>query len=177
MRLKGKGDGDKAASEAPRQARASAAVPSIVSPEMRVTGNLVSAGEVQIDGHVDGDVKAETLTVGEQGQINGTVQAAHLRVLGHIDGEIHAENVTVLASGRINGDVIHDSLAIEAGAMVEGHCRRRSQDGAGEPGAPARGQAAASPNTTGAGEPPTGPANGQAGGAWMGDDQDAAKLS
>jgi cytoskeletal protein CcmA (bactofilin family) len=174
MRLKGKGDNDKSVSATPRQNRASAAVPSIVSPEMTVTGNLVSSGEVQIDGLVDGDVQAESLTVGEQGQINGTVQAGHLRVLGHIDGEIHADNVTVLASARVNGDVVHESLAIEAGAMIEGHCRRRSQDKPGQVGASVTTSVAAAEHH---GQTPYGASNGQSGTPWESDGKDAAKLS
>jgi len=175
MRLKGKNEGEKAAPEGPRPARASAAVPSIVSPEMTVTGNLVSSGEVQIDGHVDGDVQADSLTVGENGQINGTVQAGHLRVLGHIDGEIQADNVTVLTSARVNGDVIHESLAIEAGAMIEGHCRRRSQAATTATTAPSRtrGATGGDSDTDGAAGMP----NGRSDGAWVSDGEAGATVS
>jgi cytoskeletal protein CcmA (bactofilin family) len=111
------------AAEAPQRPRGNA-VPSIVSPDMTITGNVNSQGDVQIDGKVDGDVAAETLTIGEGGTINGTVRARTLRVLGVVTGEIQAEDVTLMASARVQGDVIHASLAIEAGAHIEGHCRR-----------------------------------------------------
>lgn len=109
-------------------AKKSAAVPSIVSPELTITGNLSTSGDIQVDGTVDGDVEADNLTIGEYGTINGTVRASALRVLGRINGEIHGDNVTLLSSAKVNGDVAHESLAIEAGAMIEGHCRRRAQN-------------------------------------------------
>jgi cytoskeletal protein CcmA (bactofilin family) len=96
---------------------------------MTITGNVVSSGDVQVDGTVDGDVHAENLTIGDQGTINGTVRANNLRVLGQVSGEIHAETATLLSSAKVHGDIVHDSLAIEAGAMIEGHCRRREKGG------------------------------------------------
>lgn len=100
-------------------------VPSIVSPDLTVTGNLKSRGDVQVDGTVQGDVEAANLTVGETGAIKGKVNARTLRICGSIHGEVNAGSVTLAASGKVHGDVIHESLAIEAGAYVDGHCRRR----------------------------------------------------
>ncbi len=159
MRLRSKGRAAAGGQEPTRTGRGAGNVPSIVSPEMTVTGNLVSSGEVQLDGTVDGDVQAETLTIGENGTINGTVRATTLRVLGHVDGEIQADDVTILARARVRGDVVHESLAIEAGAMIEGHCRRANQAESPEAAAPAR---------RGAG------ANGETDDAWTTDDGDGA---
>lgn len=148
--------------EIPRASRGGNTVPSIVSPEMTVTGNLESSGDVQVDGTVDGDVRAETLTIGENGTINGTVRAGTLRVLGRIDGEIQAANVTILASARVRGDVVHESLAIEAGAMIEGHCRRHDTG-------PADTETARTAHAA-----LTGPANGETDAAWTAADGETA---
>ena len=42
-----------------------------------------------------------------------------LRITGDLvsDGEIHVD-------GAVIGDVLHEDLSIEAGAFLEGHCRR-----------------------------------------------------
>ena len=139
MRLRNRDRNTARGSQAPaRPGRGDGGVPSIISPEMTITGNVVSNGDVQVDGTVDGDVRAEILTIGEKGTINGTVRAATLRVLGHIDGEIQAGDVTILANARVRGDVVHESLAIEAGAMIEGHCRRHAHAEAEEAAAPAQ---------------------------------------
>lgn len=107
---------------APQKANA---VPSIVSPDLTITGNLDSKGDVQIDGHVDGDVHAESLTIGEHGSVHGAVKADKIRVCGKVIGEISAGAVTLAGTARVEGDVVHDRLAIEPGAHLEGHCRRR----------------------------------------------------
>jgi hypothetical protein len=48
-----------------------------------------------------------------------------VRVCGTVEGEIEGGTVTLAASARVLGDIVHDSLAIEPGAHLEGHCRRR----------------------------------------------------
>lgn len=100
-------------------------VPSIVSPDLKVTGNLVSRGDIQVDGEVEGDIEAANLTIGENGTVHGKVTAKTVRLCGAVHGEVHGETVTLAATARMVGDVVHESLAIEAGAHLEGHCRRR----------------------------------------------------
>lgn len=103
-------------------------VPSIVSPDLKVTGNLMSRGDIQVDGHVEGDVEAANLTIGESGAVHGKVSAKTVRLCGSVHGEIHGGTVTLAASARMMGDIVHESLAIEAGAHLEGHCRRRDPE-------------------------------------------------
>lgn len=123
------------AAPAARTAKASG-VPSIVSPELAITGNLASSGDIQVDGTVEGDVEAANLTIGENGAVHGRVQARKVRICGRVAGEVHGGEVILAASAHVYGDVIHDSLAIEAGADIEGHCRRRDKAADG-PGAAA----------------------------------------
>ncbi|MBK1667177.1 hypothetical protein CKO28_03850 [Rhodovibrio sodomensis] len=110
----------------PRQTNASGGgVPSIISPDLTITGDLNSSGDIQVDGTVKGDVTADTLTIGEHGQIKGKIRGERVRVCGTVEGEIEGGTVTLAASARMLGDIVHDSLAIEPGAHLEGHCRRR----------------------------------------------------
>lgn len=106
--------------------------PSILSAGMQVTGDIASDGEVQIDGILSGDIRCAKLTVGEAGRINGSVIADNCLVHGEVVGQIKADSVTLSRSSRVEGDVLHDMLAIEPGARLDGHCRRldtiRSED-------------------------------------------------
>jgi cytoskeletal protein CcmA (bactofilin family) len=122
------------ATASPRQAKAAGGVPSIISPDLTITGDLNSSGDIQVDGTVRGDVTADTLTIGEQGQVEGKVRGERVRVCGTVEGEIEGGTVTLAASARVLGDIVHDSLAIEPGAHLEGHCRRRGASSV-EPGA------------------------------------------
>lgn len=118
---------------AKRKALANAA-PSILSTNITVTGDLVCEGEIQVDGTVEGDVKCAKLTVGPTGTIRGSVVADWVSVQGAVNGEIRAVNIHLTRTSRVFGDVLHDSLKIEPGALIEGHCRRveKSED-SGEP--------------------------------------------
>jgi cytoskeletal protein CcmA (bactofilin family) len=99
-------------------------MPSIISSDMKVTGDIVATGEMQIDGRVDGDVKCGRLTVGETGTIKGMVHAEQALVRGRIEGHIEAGAVTLAHTAKVKGDVVHETLTIEPGADIEGLCRR-----------------------------------------------------
>ncbi|NQV44245.1 MAG: polymer-forming cytoskeletal protein [Rhodospirillales bacterium] len=101
-------------------------VPSIISADLTVTGDLVSDGELQIDGAINGDIKTDTLLIGESAHIKGEVHAKHVRVHGRVDGQISAQSVILAKTAHVCGDVIHEDLSIEKGAFLEGHCMRMS---------------------------------------------------
>lgn len=101
-----------------------APAPSILSADLKVTGNLLCDGEVQIDGVVEGDVKCSKLTVGQTGEIKGSVITEVALIRGTVSGQIRAGKVTMTRTSRVSGDVLHESLMIEPGALIEGHCKR-----------------------------------------------------
>ena len=101
-----------------------ASVPSIISADLRITGDLVCSGDIQIDGWVEGDVQSRNITVGEGATVHGGLQAESARICGIVNGEIRADNVVLEKTARVAGDVLHKSLAIEQGAFLEGMCRR-----------------------------------------------------
>ena len=86
---------------------------------------MVSQGEVQVDGEIDGNISCQMLTIGEGARISGEVTAEVVKVHGELNGKINAPTVTISRTAKVTGDVIHDSLGIEVGAYFEGHCIRR----------------------------------------------------
>ncbi len=100
-------------------------MPTIISPGMRVTGNLFSEdGELQIEGFIDGDIKCNAVVVGADSAVTGTIECEDVRVLGTVKGEIRAKTVFLGASARISGDIVHESVSVEPGAYVEGQFKR-----------------------------------------------------
>ena len=63
------------------------AVPSIVSSDLTIEGNLNSAGEIQVDGVVHGDIKCKALIVGVKGSVTGEVTAQTVRMHGAVKGD------------------------------------------------------------------------------------------
>lgn len=98
--------------------------PSIIGEDLTVTGNVLSRGEVQVDGQIQGDVHCSSLIVGEKAQITGGIVAEDVIVRGRVMGSVRGNRVTLQASSHVEGDVFHKSLAIEQGAFFEGKSRR-----------------------------------------------------
>ncbi|MGE5515306.1 MAG: bactofilin family protein [Bacteroidota bacterium] len=98
---------------------------SIIGADVRIVGNIITQGEMQIDGQVEGDIACARLIVGEGGRIVGEVTADTVRVHGRLDGRIHANAVTIAKSAEVVGDITHDTLEIEAGGRLEGHLIRK----------------------------------------------------
>lgn len=98
-------------------------VPTIISGDMAIRGNVNSAGEVQLDGTLDGDIKAATLIVGEKATVKGEIICESVTVRGRVEGGIRAKQVALAATAHIVGDILHSSLSVESGAHFEGNCR------------------------------------------------------
>lgn len=109
------------------KATADTATPSIIGTDCTLTGDVVSQGEVHVDGRVNGDVRCAVLVVGERGFITGEINADIVRVLGAVTGQIHARAVELAKTARVIGDIAHESLAVQAGAYVEGRFNRQTQ--------------------------------------------------
>lgn len=100
--------------------------PSILSADLTITGSITSEGEVQLDGTVEGDVRAGSLSIGEEATVKGEVIAESVVVRGRVEGSVRARQVQLAATARIEGDIVHATLAVESGAYFDGHCRRSS---------------------------------------------------
>ena len=104
-----------------RTGRSSA--PSIISSDLVVNGTLTSAGDIQIDGRVEGDVRSAVLVVGDKAYIHGEVMAEDVTIRGRVQGSIRARKVLLCATCHVEGNILHEAFAVETGAFFEGNCR------------------------------------------------------
>lgn len=134
-----------ASSAAPRPAApplrtgAERSAPSVIGPDLIITGNLVSKGEMQIDGEVQGDIRGTNIIIGERARITGTIVAEEAVIRGQVLGSVRSRRVMLQSSSRVEGDIFHQTLAIEQGAYFEGKSRRTDDPiaGIGQPATPA----------------------------------------
>jgi cytoskeletal protein CcmA (bactofilin family) len=110
-------------SESARSAGKSS-VPSIISADLRINGDLICSGDVQVDGWVEGDIQSRNIVIGEGATVHGSLQAETVRVCGLVKGAIKADSVVLEKTAKVTGDIMHKSLAIEQGAQLEGMCKR-----------------------------------------------------
>jgi cytoskeletal protein CcmA (bactofilin family) len=99
----------------------------VLASDIRLSGDLSSAGTVEILGEVTGDISAQTLIVGAEGQVKGSVRAETVEVRGHLEGKVSCLSFTLRSSAIVAAEVNYDTLMIESGAQIDGrfaHAKR-----------------------------------------------------
>jgi cytoskeletal protein CcmA (bactofilin family) len=96
---------------------------SVISKALKITGQLESTEDIQIDGEIDGDVRANSVKVGSNAKVKGTVYGEQVELAGTVDGRIEAKKVVLTATARMSGDVVHQDITIQSGAYIDGHCK------------------------------------------------------
>jgi len=99
---------------------------SVFAQDLVVEGDATSSGPIEVQGNVLGSLRAPEITVAGSGRVEGSVVAHELVVLGAISGMISARNVQLAPSAVVQADVIHERIAIETGAELEGRLQRRA---------------------------------------------------
>ncbi|MCJ8140215.1 bactofilin family protein [Falsirhodobacter halotolerans] len=98
---------------------------SVLSSDLTITGNIKTTGDVQVEGTVEGDIRAHLLTVGETATIRGEIVADDIVVNGRVIGRVRGLKVRLTSTARVEGDIIHKTIAIESGAHFEGSVQRQ----------------------------------------------------
>ena len=100
---------------------------SLVAENVAVKGDLVSDGDVQLDGALRGDLKVGHLSLGATGQVEGAIEADTVEVRGRVVGTITAQTVRLFATAHVDGDITHAQLSVEAGAYFAGRSVKLGQ--------------------------------------------------
>jgi cytoskeletal protein CcmA (bactofilin family) len=98
---------------------------SSISSGLSIVGKIVGNGRLAIFGHVEGEVHASTVQIGDGAQIEGNIIAEELTIGGRVQGMIRANRVKLNSTAVVKGDIYHRSLAIEENAQFEGMSRRQ----------------------------------------------------
>ncbi len=109
-------------------------VASLLAADLSITGDVVSAGPVRLDGTVEGDIRAPHLTVGAGGRVSGRIEADTARIDGTVSGHLDVRDVVLSRTARVTGDILHQNLSIEFGAHVDGNFKRRPSQTAPDTG-------------------------------------------
>lgn len=99
------------------------AEPSYIARDTTVEGNLVSDGEIHIDGSIHGTVRAHTCLIDVRGEVRGEISAEIVYVRGRVIGPISGVHVQIQAGAHVEGDVTNETISIENGAYVLGSIR------------------------------------------------------
>ena len=89
-----------------------------------ITGEIITNGDLRIDGTLKGNVRAKGLLVlGESGIIEGEVVCQNALISGVIKAKIEVvELLSLKAKANLCGDIVTNKLSIEPGANFTGSC-------------------------------------------------------
>lgn len=97
---------------------------SILSADTRLTGDLISAGDITVEGTIDGSIKCRSLTLVGQPTIKGSVEAETAHVCGTFTGELRANKVILNKTAKMRGDIYQEVIEVHTGAEFEGKVAR-----------------------------------------------------
>ena len=92
----------------------------IIPADLQITGDLVSTGDIHVEGVIHGNITCRTLTLTGQPVIKGSVKAETVRVCGTFDGKVEAKKVALTKAAKMVGEIYYETLEMEAGASFEG---------------------------------------------------------
>ena len=98
--------------------------PSVITKDVNLIGNIISEGNVDFDGNLNGNIRCTTLTIRPNGCVKGEIVANSILVYGIVKGLIRAKHVQLFAHCNVEGIIMHETISIEDGAMVDGKFKR-----------------------------------------------------
>ena len=97
---------------------------SYLSPDLQITGEIRSKGDIEVNGVIEGEISCRTLTIGAEAAFQGQAVADQVHVHGSLKGRIRAESVSLVKTAKVEGEILHRSLSVEPGAHLEGSAQR-----------------------------------------------------
>ena len=107
---------------------------SLIEASVTLTGDLWSEGDLEIDGHLCGNINCRQLIVGKNAAITGVIVAQEAVIRGKITGIIRAVRVLLQDSAQVESEIIYRTLSVDEGASFEGLARPRPNPLAEETG-------------------------------------------
>jgi len=90
----------------------------------RITGDVLSDGDIRIDGELTGNIETKgRLVIGASGIVIGDIKCKSCEIAGKQNGKIFiGEQLSLKASSSVKGDIVTGKLSIEPGAYFAGTC-------------------------------------------------------
>ena len=90
-----------------------------------IKGEIVSPGDIRIDGTFDGKIQCKgRVVIGETASIKGDIVCDNVDLWGKVDGNIYVKDTLSLKEGCVvNGNLHVRKLAVELGSTFNGNCK------------------------------------------------------
>jgi cytoskeletal protein CcmA (bactofilin family) len=100
-------------------------IDAIVSSNITIEGKFKSTGNIRLDCAIEGSVEAESIFIGENSRINGTINCENIIISGKIIGNVFCKGrMHIKETGVIDGDMEVNILSMDEGSIFTGKCTR-----------------------------------------------------
>ena len=112
-------------------------IDTLIGAKTRINGDVVFVGGFHLDGYINGNVRCEvatgaTLSVSDQGCIEGSVVVPNIVLNGIVKGDIEAsDRVELGPKARVLGSVSYTTIETAVGAQINGKLIHRANPQAG----------------------------------------------
>jgi cytoskeletal protein CcmA (bactofilin family) len=100
------------------------AVPSLISKNVLVEGNIFDGGIIEVEGKIKGNIEANTLTIRETGEILGEIKCKIFNIKGLFNGNVIAEKINISDTAKVSGILQYKFLSVDYGANINCQLRR-----------------------------------------------------
>ncbi len=98
--------------------------PTIIAKDLKIEGNIVGTGSLEIEGNIRGIIHGNSVILREEGVIEGEVIADSLNIRGRFNGNVRAKNVSISSRAKITGIIEYGTLSVEDGAYIDGQFKQ-----------------------------------------------------
>jgi cytoskeletal protein CcmA (bactofilin family) len=121
-----------------------AEIDTLIGAKTRINGDVEFVGGFHLDGYINGNVKCDlnagaTLSVSDQGCIEGSVMVPNIILNGIVKGDIEAsDRVELGPKARVLGSVSYTTIETAVGAQINGKLIHRVKAGPGPADSPTK---------------------------------------
>ena len=99
-------------------------IPSVISKSVNINGDITNGGLIEIEGNVEGNISADTVTIREGGIIKGNINCKVLNIKGNFNGNARSEKINIADTAIINGLLEYNFLSADYGANINCELKR-----------------------------------------------------
>ena len=93
---------------------------SIIAQGIDFVGEIVTEGNIHIDGNMKGSIKAHEVVIGPEGDFEGEINSDYLIVSGKSKGKYVVKNIHIKKEGFIQGKAKYELIVVDAGGKIQG---------------------------------------------------------
>lgn len=97
-------------------------IDTLVGASASIKGDIVSDGNVRVDGSFDGTIiSKKQVVIGETASVIGNITANVVIIFGKVKGNVKSDGILeIMATGKLYGDIDTKSVSIKEGAVFQG---------------------------------------------------------